>query len=160
MKRIKLLLILVLGWLMLTGSSPEKKRVRKIDPNNKDVFIGGNLFFENQNLDTIKFWIEGDKGKYSLILFQEGKDTIDAHIIKNATIVSSIFKKDVCPSLSHSIFNGTRIDYFIIDFNDKELNGKNLFSLGEKVVKKIEEKTGGHLSGYIIIFKIKVVVKK
>lgn len=157
MRKILLFIVLILGWLILTGGSPVKKRI--IDPTNKDVFIGGKLSFKGSS-DTIKFWVEGDKGKYSLLFFQEGKDTTYDNLTQNAAIVEKIFRKEIRSSLRWLVVDKDSTSYFIIDFSNKEFKGKE-FNDGIRLVKKIEKETQGHMSGYLIlIFKIKVVVRK
>lgn len=156
-KKILLFIVLILGGLILTGGSPVKKRV--IDPTNKDVFIVGELSFKGSS-DTIKFWVEGDKGKYSLLFFQEGKDTTYTHLTRNTAIVERVFRKEIRSSIRWTILEKDKTSFFIIDFTNKEFKGKE-FNDGIKLVKKIEKETQGHISGYlIIIFGIKVVVKK
>lgn len=139
---------------MLTGSSPEKKSARKIDPKNKDVFIKGKLIFK-EKLPTILFWIEGDANHYSLILFEEKNNTqISDHLKNTSDSVITVFREKVCSSLTPNVFNNFRVSYLVIDFNNEEIIDMNkfqLFGLGYEVIKQVQTKTKCKVLGYVLI---------
>lgn len=141
-------LILILGELILTGSSPWGKR-EIIDPSNKDVFISGNLSFKKENLPAIRFWIEGDAGYYSVIIYGEE----NAQVVKSASIVAEAFKDNVSDSINYYVFKYKGTNYSIIDFDNKKTNGLNgfkLIPLGFRVVKEIETRTNAKVTGHIV----------
>jgi hypothetical protein len=144
----KIFLILILGELILTGFSPWQKRV-SVDPSNKDVFIAGKLSFKKEKFPTIRFWIEGDAGYYSVIIY--GIES--SHVKKVSKIVADAFKSNVSDSTSCYVFRYEGINYSIIDFDNKKtdgLRGFKLIPLGLRVVKEIESKTRGKASGHIV----------
>jgi len=140
--------MLILGELILTGFSPWEKR-DKIDPSNKDVFIAGKLSFKKEKLPTIRFWIEGDAGFYSVIIYGTEK----SHVKKVSGVVADAFKNNVSDSVNCYVFKYQGIDYSIIDFDNKKtrgLNGFKLIPLGLQTVKEIETKTKGKASGHVV----------
>jgi len=146
MKNLIRFLVLVLCGLILSSYSYDNRE--SVDPNDKDIFIKGKLSFEDKSLPTIKFWVEGDAGYYSIIMFQED-GLMTNHLIETVEIVSNIMKSKICSSSEYIIFNNK---YFIINFTNKEIlkiKGLKLFALGFKIVKETENQTSGHVSGYI-----------
>lgn len=147
MKKIISFLVLIMGWLILTGYSPEK---RVLDPKNKDIFIKGKLTFKNKDIPAVKFWVEGDAGYYSVIIYQEN----GSEKVNEATmIVSEIFEKEISSSIDCYVFKYNKIDYSIIDFDNKKtkgLKGLRLLPLGLRTVREIEKHTGGKISGYVV----------
>jgi len=140
--------MLILGELILTGFSPWEKR-DKVDPSNKDVFIAGKLSFKKEKLSTIRFWIEGDKGYYSIVIYGEES----SHVKKVSNIVADAFKDNVSDSVNCYVFKYKGTDYSIIDFDNKKtrgLNGFKLIPLGLQTVKEIETRSKGKASGHVV----------
>lgn len=147
MKKIIVFLVLILLGLILTGYSPEK---RVIDPKNKDVFIKGKLTFKNKDIPAVKFWVEGDAGYYSVIIYEENGSE---KVTEATMVVSEIFQKEISSSVNYYVFNYNKIDYSIIDFDNKKtkgLRGLRLLPLGLRIVKNVEKHTGGKISGYVV----------
>jgi len=152
-KKILLFLVLILGGLILTGGSPVKKR-ECVDPNNKDIFIRGKLTFKDKKMPVVRFWIEGEKENYSLIIFEENSTTINERLKTTSDSVSVVFKERISSFLLRNTFNGVKRDFIVIDFNNKKIEEKRLrelIPLGYQIVREIQEKTGGRVSGYFII---------
>lgn len=150
MKQLGLILVLILIGLILSGNSPVK---RVIDPDGKDVFIRGKLTFKNKDTPTIRFWVEGDAGYYSLVLFEENSTDVTDHLQNISNIAMSIFRKKICSSSKYCILDENK-KYIVIDFNNKEIfniRGTKLFALGYQVIKKAQNETEGKVSGYIVV---------
>lgn len=145
-------MVLILGGLILIGSSPIKKRA--INPHNKDVFVRGKLLFKNKDLAPIKFWIQGDDGYYSLIIFEENGTTVSKQLKNVSDSVNIVFKDSISSFNTNTVFEAEKRSYVVIDFNNKRIEDKKLrelISFGYRVVKKLQETTGGKVVGYFII---------
>jgi len=150
-KRLLLFIVLILGGLILTGGSPVK---RVIDPGNKDIFIRGRLIFKNKDLVPIKFWIQGNDGCYSLIIFEENGTVVSKQLKNISDSVNNVFKDSISSFNTNTIFCGEKRYYVVIDFNNKRIENKRLretIPFGYRVVKKLQETTGGKIYGYFII---------
>lgn len=149
MKNVLRSLGIILGGLFLVSYSPPSEK-RPLNPKDKDVFIVGKVSFKKEISPMIKFWIEGDKGIYSVVIYG-GKN--DEQLKELVDKVNILFEMNISSSLNHYVLNYEKVNYYIINFNNKKINGLRgikLIPLGFRIVHEIERHTGGNISGHVV----------